>query len=139
MPYKVLLTAEFHGAMDTWTEYLCIQAFPNSQIELSSRSREALMGYGWSAGEIIWPESYDPDDEESEGCDVVPVSVAGKPVIGRDGDFFVGETLLPHADDAVAIFSRGQANDARRWLKAYGWADKRGFAAAWETIEKALS
>lgn len=139
MSYKVLITAEFNGAMDTWTEYLCIESLGSAQIELSSRSREPLMGYGWSAGEVVWPEGYDPDSEENEESDVMPVSVAGKQVIGRDGDFFVSASLLPHTDDAMAVFDKGQANDAWTWLKAYGWTEKRDFLEAWATIEKLLN
>lgn len=137
MSYEVLLTAEFHGAMDVWTEHLCVEVLPDRRVELSSRSAEPLMGDGWEAGEVVWPDDYDPDDDEA-GDDVLPVSVGGKRVAGKDGDFIVGEELMPHSDDAVAIFDRGQVEEAREWLKAYGWADRPGFPKAWAAIQNFL-
>ena len=46
------------------------------------------MGEGWEAGEVVWPEAYDPENDDG---DTLPISVGGKTVAGRDGDFLVGE------------------------------------------------
>ena len=53
----ILGPLEFHGAIDTWTEYLCMERLLDGSPELSSRSRE-LLGYGgdWWLGELVWPE-----------------------------------------------------------------------------------
>lgn len=55
------------------------------------------MGEGWEAGEVVWPEGYDPENDDG---DTLPISVGGKTVAARDGDFLVGEELLPHSDNA---------------------------------------
>jgi hypothetical protein len=37
----ILGPLEFHGAIDPWTEYLCMERLPDGSLELSSRSRES--------------------------------------------------------------------------------------------------
>ena len=127
---------EFHGAIDAWTEYLCMNRLRDS-LELSSLSRE-LLGYGseWWLGEVVWPEGHNPDDNEGG---VLPLTVAGKAVWGRDGDGVVGRKLVPHTDEAVAVFRRGQSRDARVWLEDYGWSRAPKFETAMGMINAALS
>lgn len=104
---------------------------PGGRVELTSRSREPL------AGAVVYPDSVVPDDD-TEG-EVLPLTIAGKPVWGRDGDFLVGEDMQPHSDDATAIFEGGESTSARDWLEAYGWSRKPGFAEAWSAIEAAIA
>ena len=85
-------------------EYLCLEILPDRRVAITSRSAEPLMGKGWEAGEVVWPEGYDPENDDG---DTLPISVGGKTVAGRDGDFLVGEELLPHSDDATVTFSPG--------------------------------
>ena len=61
---------EFHGAIDAWTEYLCMKRLTDGSFELSSRSRE-LLGYcGDWFGEPVWPEGCSPDtaDPDARSC-----------------------------------------------------------------------
>src|SRR3954468_19774880 len=141
MAYQVLLSEEFHGMTDAWTEHLCLEILADGRIELSSRSAEPLMAGDWSAGEVEWPEGYDPDSDDGDDDDdgVLPLTVGGKLVAGRDGDFIVGEELQPHHDEVIAAFNPGEINAARVWLKDYGWAEKPGFERAWMTISETLS
>jgi|SRR5271166_1137149 len=137
----ILGPLEFHGAIDAWTEYLCIERLTDGSLELSSRSRE-LLGYcgDWRLGEVVWPEGYSPDaDDPDQDVDVLPLTVAGKLVWGRDRDGVVGHKLFPHSNDAVAVFRRGQSRDARVWLEDYGWSRAPSFEAAMEMINAALS
>ena len=73
MSYRVLLSAQFHGSMDAWTEHLCLETVSDGRIELSSRSPEVLMSPDWADGDVIWPEGYDP--ESDDGSDVLPLTV----------------------------------------------------------------
>ena len=136
MSYRVVLKSEFHGSIDAWTEYLCLEILPDRRVTITSRSAEPLMGGGWEAGEVVWPEGYDPENDDG---DTLPISVGGKTVAGRDGDFLVGEELLPHSDDATVTFSPGQQAAARSWLENYGWSKRPGFREAWLEIEATLS
>jgi hypothetical protein len=134
----ILGPLEFSGAIDAWTEYLCMERLADGSLELSSRSKE-LLGYGdWWDGEVVWPEGYNPDDPDTDE-DVLPLTVGGKTVSGRDGDGIIGHELVPHNDDAVAVFRRGQSEDARVWLQRYGWSRTPNFEAAMEKIKNALS
>jgi hypothetical protein len=63
-------------------------------------------------------EGYDPENDDG---DTLPISVGGKTVAGRDGDFLVGEELLPHSDDATVTFSPGQQVLCSIRLENYGW------------------
>jgi hypothetical protein len=130
---------EFHGATDSWTEYLCIEKLADGSLELSSRSNE-LLGYGdWWLGEVVWPEGYSPDANDPDGDeDVLPLSVGGRTVWRRNGDGIVGHELVPHSDDAVAVFQPGQSQEARGWLEGYGWSRAPNFEAAMEKINEAL-
>jgi hypothetical protein len=136
---EILGSLEFSGFTDAWTEYLCLKRLPDDAIELSSRSYE-LLGYGGTrwAGEPVWPEGYDPDADDTEQ-DVLPLSVGGKLVRGRDGDAIRGDELLPHNDDAVVTFRRGEFEEARSWLKGYGWTKASDFEAIAQRIKDALS
>jgi hypothetical protein len=136
----ILGPLEFHGAIDAWTEYLCMERLMDGSFELSSRSRE-LLGYcGDWFGEPVWPEGYSPDAAYPDASEEVsPLTVGGKAIFGRDRDGVVGHGLVPHSDDAVAVFRRGQFRDARVWLEDYGWSRAPSFGAAMEMINAALS
>jgi hypothetical protein len=135
---EILGSFRFSGFTDSWTEYLCLKRLPNDGVELSSRSYE-LIGYGstWWDGEPVWPEGYDPDADDADQ-DVLPVSVGGKLVTGRDGDAIQGEKLVPHDDDAIVTFRQGEFEDALRWLEDRGWARAPNFEAMTKQIKDAL-
>ena len=44
--YEVLLSGEFWGAHDFWTEYLCMERNPDGSIALTSRARQILAEAG---------------------------------------------------------------------------------------------
>jgi hypothetical protein len=117
---EILGSLEFSGFYDRWTEYLCLKRLPDGGVELSSRSYE-LLGYeDWWGGAVVWPEGYDPNADDDHQEDVLPVSVGGKLVQGRDGGGIVGHELLPHNDGPVLTFRHGEFEEARRWLEGYG-------------------
>jgi hypothetical protein len=131
----ILGSLEFHGMIDAWTEYLCMEKLADGTVELSSRSRE-LLGYNdWWLGEVVWPEGYNLDDNDGG---VLPLTVAGKSVWGKDGDGIVGHDLVPHQDGAVAVFRSGQSADCRAWLEEYGWSRAPNFEAAMKKITETL-
>jgi hypothetical protein len=121
---QVLAEAEFNGAVDCWTEFLCLQQSPDDTITLSSCSRTVLA------------EAHDYSNEEGEI--ELPEHINGERVWGIDGDFVVGEQLVPHSDDAVIVLSRGNVEEARAWLEERGWHDRAQFPAAWAVIEEAM-
>ena len=135
---EVLGSLQFSGFTDAWTEYLCLERLADGGVELSSRSFE-LVGYGrdWF-GEPVWPEGYDPDADDADQ-DVLPLSVGGKLVTGRDGDAIQGEELVPHDDEAIVTFRRGEFQDAREWLEGRGWTKASNFEDALKKIKEALS
>ena len=49
--------------------------------------------------------------------DVLPVTVGGKTVFGRDGGGVVGEDLQPHTYDFIGTFGPGQIAEAEEWLR----------------------
>jgi hypothetical protein len=132
----ILGPIEFHGRLDTWNEYLCMERLEDGRLELSSR-RRVLLGYenSWF-GEVVWPEGHDPDQNEG---DILPVTVDGTAVWGRDGSGIVGHELVSYGDEAVRVFRLGESEDARVWLGDYGWARAANFEAAMEMIKAALS
>lgn len=136
----VLLAAEFSGRLDTWTEHLCIAVEPDGTVVLSSCCRELLMYEGRADGEVLWPEGHEPDPEdEDREDDILPLSIGGIPVFGRDGCAIVGEQLLPYSDDSLIRLRLGEIRAAREWLEDYGWANQTGFEFAWQRIRKILS
>ena len=57
---EILLMAEFDGAIDTWSEFLCIQRNDDGTITLSSRSRPILAevsAYEDDEGKVTLPET----------------------------------------------------------------------------------
>ena len=134
----ILGPLEFRGMTDAWTEYLCIEQLADGGVELSSRSRE-LLGYGdWWLGDVVWPDGYVPDQDNPDADAVLPLTVAGKAVFGRDGDGIVGHELVPHSDDAVAVFRPEQSADARAWPEGYGWRRAPNFEAGMEKLTEIL-
>jgi hypothetical protein len=117
-----------------------MERLPDGGVELSSRSFE-LLGYEktWWAGEVIWPEGYDPNADDADQEDVLPLSVDGKLVRGRDGDGIVGNELLPHDDDSVVTFRHGELEDAHEWLEERGWTRAPNSEEAMKKIKDALS
>lgn len=133
---EVVLESAFFGAVDGWTEYLCVEVLPSGWIEVTSCSREVLCMDPPEGRDVVWPEGYDPENDEHAGT--LPISVDGKVVAERDGDFLVGETLYPHSDDAVIRVERGDVETALEWARGYGWAEQPGFEEAWRKVEEAI-
>ena len=121
---EVLAADEFHGFLDSWTEYLCLEEHGDGSISLSSRSREYLAERS---------EYVDEDDKEH-----IPAEIDGQRVWGCDGDYIVGENLLPRDDDAEITVARGEFDKAREWLEERGWQKSKDFKQAWARILKAL-
>ena len=132
---EILATKQFSGAIDAWREYLCLNRLPDGSLEISSRSRE-LLGYEneWF-GDPVWPEGYDLDGDD---YDVLPVTVGGKRVLGRDGCGVVGEDLQPHTDDSVAVFRPGEIANAEEWLRGYGWGSCPDFETIMQRLREGL-
>jgi hypothetical protein len=132
----ILGPMEFYGRLDAWNEYLWRERLEDGSLEFSSR-RRVLLGYenSWF-GEVVWPEGHNPDENEG---DILPVTVDGTAVWGRDGGGVVGHQLVPYGDEAVRVFRPGESEDAQGWLEDYGWARAPNFEAAIEMIKDALS
>ena len=90
---EILGSVEFSGCLDAWTECLCLKRLPDGGIELSSR-RFVLLRYEgeWFGKPVVWPEGYDADVDDADQ-DVLPISVGGTLVRGRDGCGIVGNEL----------------------------------------------
>jgi hypothetical protein len=123
--YEILISAEFSGALDIWTEYLCVQRHRNGSITLSSRSSEILA------------EACDYQDED--GNEDLPALINGKKVCCIAGDYVLGEELLPHDDDAIVTVARGGTKEAKSWLAERGWQKKKGYDQVWARIEGMLT
>ena len=94
--YEVLLSGEFYGAVDSWTEYLCVARNPDGSITLTSRARQILAEAG-RYKERGW----------------LPETIRRKDVWGYDGDYVVGQRLLPHDGDAELTVSRNHPPGTR--------------------------
>jgi hypothetical protein len=122
---EILLVAEFSGALDAWPEHLCIERNTDGTITLSSRSRAII-------GEV---SQYMDDDGEV----ILPEAIDGQRVFGYDGEYVIGEELLPVDDEAEITLTVGAEADAKKWLAERGWNKKEGFETAWKQIAAALS
>jgi hypothetical protein len=122
---EILLVAEFSGMLDAWPEHLCIEKNADGTITLSSRSHPVLAEVGKfmdDEGEVHLPEAID-----------------GVRVGGYEGDYVVGEDLVPHGDEAEITLSVGQEQEAEAWLRDHGWEKKGGYDEAWRRIQWALA
>jgi hypothetical protein len=119
--YEVLLSGEFWGAHDFWTEYLCMERNKDGNIAPTSRSRQILaearryQKRGW-----------------------LPATIRRKEVWGYDGEYVVGQRLLPHDEDAEPTVSQNQFDVAARWLIGRKWNIQPEFGEAWAQIRSAL-
>jgi hypothetical protein len=119
--FEVLITGDFYGSVDSWTEYLCLARNADGSITLSSRSREILA--------------------EAARCrqrDVLPARIGRKAVWGFDGDYVVGKRLLLHDADAEITVSQHQFDVAAEWLIRRKWNLQHQFGRAWARIRSAL-
>ncbi len=119
--YEVLLSGEFWGAHDFWTEYLCMDRNKDGSITLTSRSREILAESG---------------RYRKRGW--LPATIRRKEVWGYDGDYVVGGRLLQHDGDAEMTVSLNQFDVAARWLIRRKWNLQPEFGEAWAQIRSAL-
>ena len=122
---EILLMAEFDGAIDTWSEFLCIQRNDGGTITLSSRSRPIL-------AEV---SAYEDDD----GKVTLPETIDGERVDGCEGGYVVGEELLLVDDEAEITLPAGSLGDAEAWLAGRGWDKNADYQTAWLGIATALS
>src|SRR5262249_52792794 len=119
--FEVLITGEFWGAHDSWTEYLCLARNADGSITLSSRAREILA------------EAYRYKER-----DWLPGTIGRKEVHGFDGDYVVGERLLLHNGGAEVTVAPNQFDVAARWLIDRQWDRNPQLGAAWARIRSAL-
>jgi hypothetical protein len=85
---------------------------------------------------VVWPEGHNPDENEGG---ILPVTVDGTAVWGRDGSGIVGHEFVSYGDEAVAAFRPGEFEDALAWLEDYGWSRAPNFEVAMKKIKNALS
>ena len=119
--YEILLSGEFYGSVDSWTEYLCLARHSDGSITLTSRARQILA----EAGRY-----------KKRGW--LPPTIRRKEVWGYDGDYVVGERLLPHDGDAELTVSLNQFDVAARWLIGRKWDIQPEFGEPWSRIPSAL-
>jgi hypothetical protein len=119
--YEILLSGEFYGAVDSWTEYLCLARNPDGSITLTSRARQILA----EAGRY-----------KKRGW--LPATIRRKEVWGYDGDYVVGQRLLPHDGDAELTVLQNQFQLAAEWLIRRKWDIQPEFGEAWARIRSAL-
>jgi hypothetical protein len=119
--FEVLLSGEFYGATDSWAEYLCLARNPDGSITLTSRAREIL------AEAARYKEK-----------DYLPATIRRKDVWGFDGDYVVGQRLLPHDGGAELTVSQNQFDIAAQWLISRKWDREPEFGEAWARIRSAL-
>ena len=135
-----LLSRAVSTPADGWTEHLCLQRVDRHSIELSIRAREVLAHVSELDGDVIWPEGYDFDGrEEVDDDEVLPLSIDGKRVWGRDGEILLGSDLVPINDTATARFAAGEVDAAQEWLGQSDWRRTQGFDAAWREIVDAIA
>jgi hypothetical protein len=118
--FEVLITGEFYGATDSWTEYLCLARNADGSITLSSRSREILAEAA----------RYRERD--------LPATIRRKEVAGFDGDYVVGTRLRLQDGDAEITISPNQFDLAAGWLTRRKWHLQTQFGQAWIRIRSAL-
>ena len=129
----ILGPLEFRGMTDAWTEYLCIEQLADGGVELSSRSRE-LLGYGdWWLGDVVWPDGYVPDQDNPDADAVLPLTVAGKAVFGRDGDGIVGHGWSPLRRCGRSISDRSNLRTLGPGLKAMAGEGLRTLKRGWKS------
>jgi hypothetical protein len=119
--FDVLLNGEFYGFHDFWTEYLCLARNPDGSITLTSRAREILT-----------------EAARYKVRGLLPGTIRRKDVWGIDGDYVVGEKLLPHDGDAELTVSQDQFDVAVEWLTRRKWHLQAQFEEAWAQIRAAL-
>jgi hypothetical protein len=119
--FEILITGEFYGSVDSWTEYLCVARNADGSITLSSRSREVLAEAakyrqrGW-----------------------LPATIRRKEVEGYDGDYVVGKRLFLQDGKAEVTVRQNQFDVAVEWLMRRKWHSQAQFEEAWAQIRAAL-
>jgi hypothetical protein len=119
--FEILITGEFYGALDSWTEYLCLARNVDGSITLSSRSRE-ILAEAAKYRERGW----------------LPATIRRKEVSGFDGDYVVGKRLLLHDGEAEIAVSQDQFDVAVEWLMRRKWHLQAQFEEAWAQIRATL-
>jgi hypothetical protein len=119
--FQVILSSEFYGSHDSWTEYLCLARNPDGSITLTSRAREILAEAG-----------------RYREKDYLPAAIKRKEVWGFDGDYVVGMKFLPHDAGAAVTVSQTQFDVAAEWLIGRKWDRQPEFGQAWARIRFAL-
>ena len=119
--YEILLSGEFYGFVDSWTEYLCLARHSDGSITLTSRARQILTEAG-RYKERGW----------------LPATIRRKEVWGFDGDYVVGQKLLPHDGGAEITVPQNQFRLAAEWLIGRKWNIQPEFGEAWARIRSAL-
>ena len=74
---------------------------------------------------------------DEDGEEHLPDEIDGERVWGCEGEFMVGESLVPHDDDAQITVGPGDADKALEWLRTRGWNVAKDFDQAWARILQA--
>jgi hypothetical protein len=119
--FDVLLKGEFYGFHDICTEYLCLARNADGSITLTSRAHEVLAEAG-RYKERAW----------------LPPTIRRKEVRGFEGDYVIGQKLLPHDSDAELTVSPDQFDVAVEWLLRRKWHLQPQFEEDWAQIRAAL-
>jgi len=123
---RVIGEFECANMVSSWTEYLCMEMHPDGSVTLTSKGPVVLGGYGDLDGEVVWPEGYEPEDDEEYDPEAgedderpLPVSIGGKEVVSYNEGMYFGSELVPSYDDSMATFKQGESQEARKWVLEY--------------------
>ena len=127
-----------------WNEHLFLEFLPDGKFAITRKAHEYLameadVDYGDASG-VVWPEGYDPDEENTDQCSQWPISIGGKEVFAFEDGCYLGRDLVPIDDNATVTFQPGEIEQARAWLRDdYGDAATTAFDEKFNELEKTAS
>jgi hypothetical protein len=131
---RVIAAFEQATLASCWTDYLCMEARQDGSIKFTMKGREVLAMAGeLDSFNVVWPDGYDPDNDEAGECPW-PISIDGNEVVACEDGIYLGKKLVPKDDGATTTFGPKENEEARKWvLENYGDAAARAFK---ETLRK---